>query len=178
MKPLRPLAAALLALTITARADEEKKPATPTAAEPAATPEKKPSGKDATQEELEAKFKTTLTNATFNGRWCMIKDGKLTPEKEEKYTINGVNKLFSDRWLIRARIQYGDHDVTAPIPVKVKWAGDTAVITVDDFGLPGGASYSARVLVYKNTYAGTWSAGDHGGLLNGVITSEAEAPPK
>jgi hypothetical protein len=106
----------------------------------------------------------------------MIKDGKLTPEKEEKYTINGVNKLFSDRWLIRARIQYGDHDVTAPIPVKVKWAGDTAVITVDDFGLPGGASYSARVLVYKNTYAGTWSAGDHGGLLNGVITSEAEAP--
>jgi hypothetical protein len=28
------------------------------------------------------------------------------------------------------------------------------------------------VLIYDNTYAGTWSGGDHAGLMNGIITSE------
>ena len=128
----------------------------------------------ATPEELEAKFKTTLTKATFTGRWCSIKDGKLGPEKEDKYTIIGVNKLGGDVWIINARIQYGGKDITAPIPVKVKWAGDTAVIVVDDVGVPGSGSYSARVLVYRDTYAGSWTGGDHGGLMNGVITNEKE----
>ncbi len=56
--------------------------------------------------------------------------------------------------------------------MQVKWAGDTPVITLDNVGMPGGGnSYSARVLIYDKTYAGTWSGGDHVGLLNGVITS-------
>jgi heat shock protein HslJ len=120
--------------------------------------------------EMEAKFKTTLTNATMSGRWALIKDGQLTPEQAEKYTITGVNKIFGERWLIRARIQYGEKDITIPVPVRVKWAGDTPVITVDDVGLPGGASYSARVIIYDDSYAGTWSGGNLRGLLNGVIT--------
>lgn len=56
--------------------------------------------------------------------------------------------------------------------MQVKWAGDTPVITLDDVGMPGDKSaYSARVLVYDKTYAGTWSGGGHAGLLNGVITN-------
>jgi len=58
-------------------------------------------------EELEAKFKATLTKATFSGRWCGIKDGKLTPEKEDKYTIVSATKLAGETWIINARIQYG-----------------------------------------------------------------------
>ena len=122
------------------------------------------------QEELEAAFKSTLTKATLTGRWCSIKDGALGPEKEDKYTILGVNKVGADVWIINARIQYAGKDITAPIPVQVKWAGDTAVIIVDDVGVPGSGSYSARLLIYRNTYAGSWSGGDHGGLMNGVIT--------
>jgi hypothetical protein len=125
-------------------------------------------------EELEAKFKATLTKATFSGRWCGIKDGKLTPEKEDKYTIVSVAKLGADTWIIHARIQYGDKDFVAPIPVQVKWAGDTPVITLDNVGIPGGNMYSARVLIYAKTYAGTWSGGDHAGLLNGIITNEQD----
>ena len=123
-------------------------------------------------EELEAKFKDTLTKATLSGRWCGIKDGKLTPEKDDKYTILSVSKLGGEAWIIQARIQYGTKDIVAPIPVQVKWAGDTPVITLDNIGIPGSASYSARVLVYDKTYAGTWSGGDHAGLLNGIITNE------
>jgi len=125
-------------------------------------------------EELETKFKTTLTKATMSGRWCSIKDGQLGPEKEDKYTIVGVNKVGGDLWIIHARIQYGKKDITAPIPVQVKWAGDTPVLVVDDVAVPGGGKYSARVLIYDNTYAGTWTGGDHGGLMNGVITQQKE----
>jgi len=128
----------------------------------------------ATPEELEAKFKATLTKATMAGRWCSIKDGVLGPEKEDKYTIIGVNKLGGDNWVISARIQYNKKDMVAPIPVQVKWAGDTPVIIVDKLQYPGGGTYSARVLIYDHTYAGTWSGGDYGGLLNGAITNEKE----
>ena len=150
---------------------QESKPATAaekTNAAPAAAPKPK-----ATQEELEAKFRATLTKATFTGRWCSIKDGELGPEKEDKYTILGVSKLGGDVWVINARIQYGKKDITAPIPVQVKWAGDTPVIVVDNVGVPGSGSYSARVMIYEQTYAGSWTGGDHGGLLRAVLHSFA-----
>jgi hypothetical protein len=123
-----------------------------------------------TQEELEARFKETLSNAILSGRWCVVNNGKLGAEKEDKYTIVGVSKLKDDRWLLRARIQYGKVDVIAPIPLQVKWAGDTPVLIVDNFGFGEGAKYSARILIYEKSYAGTWSGGDHGGLMNGIIT--------
>ncbi len=133
-----------------------------------------PAKPKASQAELEATFKASLTKATFKGRWCSIKDGELGPEKEDKYTINSVNKIGGEMWLINARIQYGKKDFVAPIPVQVKWAGDTPVIILDKVGVAGSGEFSARVLVYDKTYAGTWNGGDHGGLLNGVISIEKE----
>jgi hypothetical protein len=67
-------------------------------------------------------------------------------------------------------------DLVAPIPVQVKWAGDTPVIIVDNIAIPGGGSYSARLLIYEKTYAGTWSGGDHRGLMNGLITNGKADP--
>lgn len=160
-------ALSLTSITILSAQDAPKPAAAKSAAvTPAASGQAQPS-----QEELEAKFKNTLTQATLSGRWCGIKDGSLTPEKEDKYTIIGVMKLNGDNWLINARIQYGNRDVVAPIPVQVKWAGDTPVICVTDLPIPGGDTYTARVLIYEHTYAGSWSGTGHGGLLNGVITS-------
>jgi hypothetical protein len=164
-----------LAVGAVALAQDAKKPTASTGTESKETPT--PTGAEKPKpsaEELEARFKATLTKATFSGRWCSIKDGKLSPEKEDKYTILGVSKVGADVWLINARIQYGQKDLVAPIPVQVKWAGDTPVIVVDNVGIPGGNSYSARVLIYNQTYAGTWSGGDHAGLLSGTITNEKE----
>lgn len=154
---------------------QETKPSDPPAKSSNAAQPAKPK---LSQEELEAKFKATLTKATMSGRWCSIKEGKLGPEKEDKYTIQSVSKVGGEVWMIHARIQYGNKDITAPIPVYVKWAGDTPVIVVDDVGVPGSGKYSARVLIYNNTYAGTWSGGEHGGLMNGVITQAKDSPPK
>lgn len=125
-------------------------------------------------EELETKFKSSLTQATLTGRWCSIRKGELGPEKEDKYTIIGVTKLSGEHWAIHARIQYNKRDFTAPIPVRVRWAGDTPVLIVDKVPIPGGGVYSARVLIYDQTYAGTWTGGNYGGLIYGTITNEKE----
>ena len=127
------------------------------------------------QDELEAKFKAMLTKATLSGRWAPIKDGALGAEKEDKYTIVSVGKVNGDSWVVNAKMKYGGNEFVAPIPVKVKWAGDTPVLIVDNLQIPGEHNaYSARVLFYEHTYAGTWSGGDHGGLLSGLITNEKE----
>jgi hypothetical protein len=157
----------LLLASMTCLHAQETKPAP--AAKPATDAAAKPAP---TQEELEAKFIATLSKATFTGRWCLVQDGKLTPEKEEKYTILGAKKLEGDSWMIGSKMNYGGKEIVAPIPVKVKWAGDTAVIIVDKLTIPGGGTYSARVLVYEKTYAGTWSGGDKVGLLSGMITNK------
>jgi hypothetical protein len=126
------------------------------------------------QDELEAKFIDTMSKATMTGRWCLVQDGKLTPEREEKYTIIGGRKLEGDSWMIGTKMSYGGREMVMPLPIKLKWAGDTPVITVDNMKIPGGGTYSARVLVYDNTYAGTWSGGSKVGLLSGMITNEKE----
>ena len=125
-------------------------------------------------EQLEEKFKSTFAQVTMAGRWCPIKDGKLGPEKEDKYTIVSATKTGGDNWIISTRIKMNQQEMVVPIPVQVKWAGDTAVIMVDKLPYPGGGTYSARVLVYEKTYAGTWNGGERAGLLSGIITREKE----
>ncbi len=127
-----------------------------------------------TQEELEKKFTDTMTSAVMSGRWCLIEDGKLGPDKDDKYTIASVVKNTDGSWIITAKIEYAGLTFNAPVPVQVKWAGDTAVIVVDNMGLPGTAKYSARVLVHEGTYSGTWSGGGTGGLMYGVVKKAEE----
>jgi hypothetical protein len=124
--------------------------------------------------DLEAKFKASMTDVIMSGRWVPVKNGALGAEKEDKYAIVSVEKVSGSDWVINARMR----NVVMPIPVKVMWAGDTAVIIVDNLQIPGagnygGTAYSARVMIYENTYAGSWSGGDHGGLLSGLITKSA-----
>jgi hypothetical protein len=124
--------------------------------------------------DLEAKFKAAMTDVIMSGRWVPVKNGALGAEKEDKYAIVSVEKVSGSDWVINARFR----NVVMPIPVKIMWAGDTAVIIVDNLQMPGagnygGTAYSARVMIYENTYAGSWSGGDHGGLLSGLIVKSA-----
>jgi hypothetical protein len=43
--------------------------------------------------------------------------------------------------------------------------------------IPGLGTYTARVLIYRGQYAGTWSGGDHGGELWGRIEKSAGSEP-
>ncbi len=121
------------------------------------------------REELEKQFADRMTGATFVGHYTL---GEIKPDTrlpEERYSITKVNKLNDDYWLFQTRIQYGDHDLTLPLPLRVIWSGDTPVITLDDVPVPGLGTFTARVLVHKHQYAGTWSGKDHGGHLFGRI---------
>ena len=47
--------------------------------------------------------------------------------------------------------------------------GGLQSITVTDAKIPGLGTYTARVMFYRDEYAGTWSGGNHGGHLWGKI---------
>jgi hypothetical protein len=156
----------LFAFRNSAADDPASKSDTPPAAQPAAQArEAAPFSK----EELEKKFADTLNNVQLIGHFTSNRDTAGAPLKEDKYTIESVKKLTGDLWLFTARIQYGGHDATVPLPLKVLWAGDTPVITVDKMPFPGLGSYTARVLIYDNKYVGTWDGANHGGTLFGKI---------
>lgn len=87
----------------------------------------------------------------------------------ERYELAAVKHLDGDQWLFQARIAYGQHDVTLPLTLPVKWAGDTPVISVDAMPFPGLGTYTARVMIYRDHYAGFWAGADHGGHLFGVV---------
>ena len=145
------------------------------AAEPnAKKPAAKESSEEASQAKLEEKLAKDLTGATLVGHFTMTGKDKTGSPKEEKYTLTKVAKVQGDIWLFQTRIQYGDHDVTLPLPLPVKWAGDTPMIYLNNMPIPGLGTFSARVIFAEGKYAGTWSGKDHGGHLYGRIVPAAE----
>lgn len=116
---------------------------------------------------LEQDFERTMTGATLVGKFSAGSSDKLA---EDRYTISKVTRMPGDVWLIHTRIQYGGNDYTVPVPVKVLWAGDTPVISLTDVTIPGHGTFTARVLIYRDQYAGTWSSSKgHGGQMFGRI---------
>jgi hypothetical protein len=119
---------------------------------------------------LEQEFQDMLTGAVLVGRYSVAGKENEGPAQEERYTMTRVVKLQGDVWLFTARLQFGEQDVTVPLPLEVKWAGDTPVLTVTDFAIPGLGTFTSRVMIYRGQYAGTWQHGDVGGHLWGRIT--------
>ena len=121
------------------------------------------------QEKLFASFKKTLDNATLAGNFTVLGQNDQQLRREE-YTISSVQKLDEgDYWRFKARIKYGDTNRTIPMPLEVKWAGTTPVITLDNVTIPGLGTFDARVVIHDNQYVGTWRHGEKGGQLFGVI---------
>ena len=119
-------------------------------------------------------FAKMLEKTAFVGSFIVDGD-KNQNRKAERYEIRRVTKLDKgDYWSFFARIAFGDHDVTVPIPVELKWAGTTPVITVDNLTIPGMGTFDARVVISDKKYAGTWRHGKVGGLMFGHIEKQME----
>ena len=138
----------------------------------------KAAGAQPNQDELEKQFAEKLSGATLVGQFTVsdLNDGK--PLAQDRYTMGTVKKLPSGFWSFETRIQYGEHDVKLPLALPVKWAGDTPVITVTNVAFPGLGTYSARVLFYGDSYAGTWSGKTHGGEMWGKIVPKGQEVPE
>jgi hypothetical protein len=112
-------------------------------------------------------FTQSMSGVTLVGHSTRIsRDGVFGPER---YYIDGVNHVTGDTWLFRTRLEYKGKEIPVPIPLSVKWAGDTPVITLTDLAIPGVGTYSARVVLYRDQYAGTWHGQKNGGHLFGKI---------
>ena len=99
-------------------------------------------------------------------------EGVSRDKNPERYEIASVSKLEGegDRWRFDVRVVYMTVDVTLPVVVPIVWAGDTPMVSITDFAIPGlGEQFGARVLFYDERYAGTWDHGPYGGLMYGVI---------
>ncbi len=136
--------------------------------------------RELSQEELEHdQFAETLVRgATLAGHFSVdgLEAGALP--SEDRYAISKVTKLEGEVWKFDVRIVYGQHDVTLPLPLTVKWAGDTPVITLTDLAIPGLGIYTAGCALLSWPIRGHLDAQlDHGGEMWGRIEKPAGSEP-
>lgn len=121
----------------------------------------------------EAEFSAMLKNATLEGSWVPVSGAQAGEQKVDSYRVIRAKKIAAEQWQIVSRINYQGQEIEVPIPVTVKWAGDTAVVILDQVETGGGKSYSARVLFHNDRYAGSWWGKEQpGGLISGTITRQ------
>lgn len=130
---------------------------------------------DSAMSEHYAAFAELLSGSTLVGHFTMPAASTEDGFHEERYEIRSVKKSErGDFWLFIARVKYGDHDITLPMPLEVKWAGTTPVITLDSVTIPKLGTFDARVVIDGKQYAGTWRHGDVGGHMFGRIETKAD----
>ena len=161
---------ATLVTRIISQLHPEQSPQQDTTTNPEQTQESSVSPQKNALSPNEQRFQDMLSDATLTGHFTITGEEDSSNLREEKYTITKVTKLSDDYWLFFARIQYGGKDVTVPLKLEVKWAEDTPIITLTDLELPNLGTFTARVVIYRGQYAGTWSSGKHGGHMFGIIT--------
>jgi hypothetical protein len=129
------------------------------------------------QENREKEFARMLSHVTLTGTYTQ--QGKNTKPEQERYTIYRVAKIPGQEhlWRFDVRLQFGNVDLRVPLPINVRWAGDTPMVVLNDYKIPGLGSFSARVLFDKTRYAGTWQHDKEGGHLFGDIVKEAKQDP-
>lgn len=121
----------------------------------------------------EKQFQEMLNNVTLTGYFTVGDSGET---HEDRYIIERVSKVKDDQWKFDARIQYNKKDFKASVPVPVKWAGDTPVLILANYMIPGQGVFSARIIMYNGMYAGTWGSQEHGGKMFGKIVRNEPAP--
>jgi hypothetical protein len=145
-------------------------------ASPAWAQETKSSKRTEERAALEKKFVDVMNSAVLEGSFTIDGRNSDKPPPKDKYIIDSVQKSGGDVWVITARMVYGNVDVKIPVPVEVRWAGDTAVIMLTNVSLPGmQGKFSTRLLIDGDRYAGTWSHDKVGGHMWGKIKKQTPA---
>ena len=125
---------------------------------------------------LEKQLAEKLSHARLVGFYSAV--GQQGPPKEDEYTLGEVQKKEGDKWHFNANLQFGQKVINVPLEIPIYWAGDTPVVSVTNFTIPGLGTYTARVMFYGDHYAGTWSSAKHGGYMWGHIQKLPEHEDK
>ena len=132
--------------------------------------------------DVEAKFIAMLKDATLKGTWAPVSQGRLGNEKgDDSYRIARVEKGEGGKWTVYSIFNVRDRQMEFPISCSVKFAGDTAVLILDDVRAgPGKANWSSRVMFHDDVYAGRWwetANKEHGGTIAGTIVRGEKKTP-
>ena len=127
--------------------------------------------------DMESKFVALVKNSTLKGTWAPIMGGQLgSQKKDEAYRIVRAEKKEGDKWAIVSLFEFNGQQVEYPIPAVVRFAGDTAVLILNNVRAgPGKANWSARVMFHEDVYTGRWwESGnrEHGGTISGIVSRE------
>jgi hypothetical protein len=125
--------------------------------------------------DIESKFIAMVKNSTLKGTWAPIMGGQLGDEKkDDAYRIVRAEKKEGDNWAIVSLFEFNGQQVEFPIPAVVKFAGDTAILILNNVRAgPGKANWSARVMFHDDVYTGRWwetANREHGGTISGTIS--------
>ncbi|MEM7383827.1 MAG: hypothetical protein AAF514_02685 [Verrucomicrobiota bacterium] len=128
----------------------------------------------------EARFSAMLKGATLKGTWAAVGPVGVGDNKKDGYEVVEARKVKGDNWVMVSKFEYGGQMMQIPVPVVVKFAGDTAVMFVNNLPTGDGATWSARILYHDDVYTGSWweASKKKGGILSGVIVREGEKESK
>jgi hypothetical protein len=163
----------LLGVSNTGRAQDEK----PTSdAQPAPPQAEAPADEVPDRDELRKALSEALTGATLVGYFTVDGDAADKPPKPDRYTLTSVVPGKGDYFTF----VYVHQGIPIPLSLKVLWAGDTPVLTLEEFTIAGMGTFSARLMfrLKHDRYAGTWQHGKTGGLMFGRIERANKAEPK
>ena len=128
----------------------------------------------AAQQARHKQFSEMLHGVKLVGNFTVL-GSEQGPLAKEEYTIHSVEKLAKgDLWRFNTRIKYGSLDVPIALNLDVQWAGDTPVITLTNVTIPLLGTFTSRVVLYNQKYAGTWQHGEVGGHLFGQLVKVAD----
>lgn len=167
------LAGLLLGISNTGRAQDEKP--TPDA-QPTVKPAEAPAVDAPDRDILRKALSEALTGATLVGYFTVDGDAAEKPPKPDRYLMTNVVPGKGDYFTF----VYVHQGIPIPLSLKVLWAGDTPVLTLEEFTIAGMGTFSARLMfrLKHDRYAGTWQHGKTGGLMFGRIERAKKAEPK
>ena len=106
--------------------------------------------------ELERGFAERMQNVVLTGHYT-LKGRERRDDKPERYEITRVAKVGEHRWRFDVHMTYGSVDMTLPVVVPIRWAGDTPIVTLRTWSSQGSTVPSRRGSCF--TRNGTLAAG-------------------
>ena len=100
--------------------------------------------------ELEQQFVERMQGVVLVGHFTV--EGQENPSgNPERYEIESVTKVGENSWRFNTHLTYGNIAATLPIVMPIVWAGDTPMVSITDFAIPGlGDAFGARVIFYDD----------------------------
>ena len=131
---------------------------------------------DEARQERDAKFAALLEGARMEGKFNLNSASGESAAQVDLYSVSELRRGEGDTWIFEYTMSYGQGPdgpkQTVPIPVRVEWAGDTPVLTMTDQTVEGLGTFTVRVMIHEERYAGTWSNGTVGGHMWGRIVRD------